>query len=457
MQQMSRIGRAYLAELDHEKQLGRWVPYAVVLAVTWLLVGPRIPLANVAGSSIRLEDAVFAVLWVFVLGRWRSVTRSMPKRQVFFIVVISLIATGFAVFADRVSVGPALLYSLRPLEYWVVFPALYFVFRSGEAKSRKFFVRSFAIVTLIQVGVAALQALLGIDLGFSKFSLERGAGLTAGPYELGAICSMLAVFWIVRRNYVLAAISVCGVLLAASRISIIGLAVGAFFALLISRKSGIKEVVSREKRVLTLLIGSTLLFTSCTLLFLSPMSAQQLGSPVVDRLQDTSTLDAWNTTGGFTSGLQLPENASDYNRLAYGYMPYLLGSGGFASAVSGEASDMVRFFRWHVLIDRLNDPSTITFGLGPSFAGASVDGSFLRMIAETGIVGFAVWLAAIRGWLKNLQPEVSGALIALLVGAVFIDVLYSLRPMVLLWAMIAFSDAERLLASNGAEAKPAPY
>jgi hypothetical protein len=428
--------------------MARWVPNTVVLMVTWLLIGPRVPLANVAGSSVRLEDAFIAILWVYVLCRWRSVSEHLPRRRVMAIAAIGVLASLFAVLAGRVSIGPALLYSIRPLEYWVVFPALFFVLENGSEKAGKFFIRVLGLVTVVQVGVAALQALLGLDLGFSKFSTERGAGLTAGPYELGAMCSMLSIFWLFRKNYVLALVAACGVFLAASRISILGLLIGGLVALMLTKRAPIRKALSRERRFARTVYGLLVVCASATFVLSSPMSSEQLGTPVVDRLQDTSTMDAWQSSGAFASGIQLPETSDEYNQLAYGYMPYLLGDGGFATAVSGEASDMVRFFRWHVLVNLLNDPATWLFGLGPSFAGASVDGSYLRMVAETGIAGLLVWLGAIRGWSRSLDPSLFGAVIALLVGALFIDVLYSLRTMVLLWAMLAFHDEERRRPSD---------
>jgi len=426
---------------DGPKLQKPWIPYAVTLIATWLLIGPRISLLNVAGSSVRVEDAFLALLWVYVLARWRSILVGLPRRNVTSIAWIGVVASVLAFMTGRVTFGPALLYSIRPLEYWIVFPAMYFVLCQGTQKFNTFFFRILALITLIQVGTAALQTFTGLSLGFSKFSAERGAGLTAGPYELGAICSMLGVYWFMCRKYLLAAVAVCGVFLAASRISILGLAIGGLIALIASRKPGNRSPDSTRRRLVTAGVGSVVIAASVSFLLLNPMSSEQLGSPVVDRLQSTSTIDAWNTSGEFASGLELPENAADYDLLAYGDMPYLLGDGGFATGVSGEASDMVRFFRWHVLIDLLKDPGSILFGLGPSFAGASVDGSYLRMAAETGVVGLLVWMTAIRGWTKNLAPPALGAIVALLVGAVFIDVVYSLRTMVLLWVLIASNDA----------------
>lgn len=430
--------------------LPKRVVYLVIFAVAWLLIGPRIPLASVAGSSVRLEDLLLLVLWIFVLVKSRAMAGCVPARRVVAIAVVGLFATALAVFAGRVSVGPGLLYSIRPLEYWAVFPALYYVLRTTSDSVRSLLPNVLAWITCLQVAVAALQSMFGIDFGFSKFSLERGAGLTAGPYELGAICSMLAVYWFSRYRYVLALVAAFGVLLSASRISIIGLAAGILIASISARRSRSEVRQANRKRFLLVTVVLIGFLVAGTVMLVSPMTAQQFGSPAVDRLQDTSTVDAWIASGNFSSGLSLPENAGEYDMLAYGNMPYLLGAGGFASNVLGEASDMVRFFRWHILLDLLNDPGRILFGLGPSFAGASVDGSYLRMLAETGIVGLGAWLACIRSWCRNVDSSVLGSLTALLIGAIFIDVVYSLRTMVLLWVLLAYADACRFRSENRA-------
>lgn len=432
--------RSFRVEATQEKLPSNLSIYLVLGAVMWLLMGPRLPLVTVAGSSIRVEDLVLILLWIYVLIRWRSLSMLMPKRRIAGIAIVGLSATIFAVVAGRVSFGPAILYSMRPLEYWAVFPAVYFTLRRSTGSALASFQKVLIFVTYVQVGVAALQSLFGFDLGFSKFSIERGAGLTAGPYELGAICSMLGVYWFFKHRYLLAVIATLGVFLSASRISVLGLAAGIVISFLARRKA---MVVSDRRNRKFLAVGASLIgiLAAGTFILVSPMSAQQLGSPVVDRLQDTSTLDAWSESGKFASGLTLPENAEEYDLLAYGNMPYLLGQGGFATGVSGEASDMVRFFRWHLLIDLLNDPAKTLFGLGPSYAGASVDGSYLRMLAETGLIGLVAWFVCIRSWVSSSDSAMFGAIIALLVGAVFIDVVYSLRTMVLVWALLAYGDA----------------
>ncbi|WP_146072306.1 hypothetical protein [Arthrobacter sp. Y81] len=397
---------------------------------------------------MRLEDALLLLLWVYVLTRWGKATSGLPRRGVTAIVAVSLLATAFAVIGERVSLGPSILYSLRPLEYWAVFPATYFVLRLGTDKHRTYFVRVLGAVTLIQVGVAAAQAVFGFNIGFSKFSVERGAGLTAGPYELGAICSMLAIFWLMRRNYPLAGIAALGVFLTASRISIAGIVIGSVIAIVFSKGKTPAAGTMRPKRVVNVVLGMLLIAGAGMFVAANPSSSGALGDPVIGRLQDTSTVDSWTLSGQVASSLEMPNNANEYYTLAYGSMPYLLGEGGFASTGSGEASDMVRFFRWHILIDSIDSPWTFLFGLGPSFAGASVDGSFVRMMVETGVIGLGVWAWSIRRWGRSLAPALKGVIVALLVGAIFIDLLYSLRPMVLMWAMLAYGDAVALATTR---------
>lgn len=415
-----------------------WSTYLVLAAVIWLLVGPRLSIVAIAGSSVRLEDFILIALWLFVALHWRSIRVTLPPRSVVPITLLSLVALVVNVAAARVDIGPSALYSLRILEYWVVFPALYYVFKSTSLKSLDFFVKMIGLITVIHVSVAAAQSVLGLDIGFSKFSADRGAGLTAGPYELGAMCSMLALFWLARRNYLLAGIACIGLLQSSSRISIVALVIGAVVLFLKDESPGSSP--APRSRKLSVVVGAGV----CGLLILAltpGQSAQGEGESLTDRIASTSALTSWNLAGEVVSGISLPNSSEEYNWVAYGAVRTLLSEANFVDAGGGETSDMVRFYRWHILVDSLNSVDRFLFGLGPSFAGPSVDGSYVRMIAETGLLGLIAWVFCLRKWSLRLSPVTNSIFVALLVGAVFIDVLYSMKLMVLMWAFFAINDA----------------
>lgn len=429
---------------SHSTSKNEWSTYAVIACVIWLLVGPRLSIVAVAGSSVRLEDFILIALWFYVAVAWRKIKPTIPSRPVLPITALSLLALVVNVAASRVELGPALLYSIRVLEYWAVFPALFFVVKSSRSNTLQVFVRMLGVITVIHVGVAAAQSIFGLDIGFSKFSADRGAGLTAGPYELGAMCSMLALFWLSRRNYVLAAVACLGLLLSSSRISILALVVGALVMIALNGTAGSTSKPGAGPRRLSMVVGAGV----CGLLILglssgsSPSGAGGAGESLSERLASTSALTSWTLAGEVVSGISLPENSDEYAWVAYGAVRTLLNEANFVDAGGGETSDMVRFYRWHILIDSMNSPAKVLFGLGPSFAGPSVDGSYVRMVAETGLLGAVAWFLCLRRWTLNLATPTKSIFVALLVGAIFIDVLYSMKLMAMMWAFIAIDDAQ---------------
>jgi len=414
----------------------------VLAGVSWLLVGPRISLIELAGSSVRLEDFVLVALWVFVAVNWKSIRPILPTRRVLPITFVSLFATLIAVLSHRIDLGPGLLYSLRTLEYWAVFPALFFALRDSKNRIGTAFTRTLAVITLVHVSVSVAQSVFGISVGFSKFALDRGAGLTAGPYELGALCSMLAIFWLSRRRYALAAVSCIGIVQSSSRISIIAVIVG--IVVLVVLRTNFRDPRGFRHLQIRPGVGLAVLSSLAVLgIMLSISSSSDLAQPVTQRLEETSAPTSWSMSGEVAESSALPQNSAEYSWLAYDGVRSLLNESYFLDASTGATSDMVRFYRWHLLINSLNTPDLILFGLGPSYPGPSVDGSYLRMLAETGAAGALVWLFCIFRWSVSSSPAARAVLATMLVGGVFIDVLYSMKLMVLLWCLLAFDDSQR--------------
>ncbi len=415
----------------------------VLAGVSWLLVGPRVSLIELAGSSVRLEDFVLVALWVFVAVNWKSIRPILPARRVLPITLVSLFAMLVAVLSHQIDMGPGLLYSLRTLEYWAVFPALLFVLRDSTNRIGIGFTRTLAVITLVHVSISAAQSVFGLSIGFSKFALDRGAGLTAGPYELGALCAMLAIFWLSRRRYALAAVSCVGIVQSSSRISIIAVIVGiAVLVVLMTNFRGLGGF--RDLRIRPGVALSVLATLAVLGVFFSVSSSSELAQPVAQRLEETSAPTSWSVSGEVASASALPKNSAEYSWLAYDGVRSLLNESYFLDASTGATSDMVRFYRWHLLINSLNTPNLVLFGLGPSFPGPSVDGSYLRMLAETGAAGAVVWLYCIFRWGVSSSPAAKAVLATMLVGGVFIDVFYSMKLMVLLWGLLAFDDSHRL-------------
>jgi len=425
--------------------LNRVISYSILFATAWLLVAPRVPLFNVGGSSIRAEDFILVVLGVTVLARWKILPAGITRSGIVLIIGVNLTAAVVAAASGRVDLLAAGFYSLRIAEYWLILPALYLVFHSlGSGMMPKLL----GFVTVAQVFTATLQTVVGLNIGFSKFSYERGSGLTAGPYELGAMCAMLAVYWIWRRSWFLTATSIAGVLISASRISIPALLVGIACMMIFQRvrpetSDGKTSPRGRKAAGPTNVVLTVLLFAAAVFAYaVFPAVGDKLSAPTLSRYQDTSVAEGWLTSEGMASSYTSPATSKDYTFLAYDSVGIMLSQGESGFGSTGDDSNLVRFFRWHILLHAINDPLKLAVGLGPSFAGPSVDGSFVRIFAETGLLGLAAWFFAIRKWLQGATPWLVGALASILIGGTFIDILVALRPMVLMWVLVALSRHE---------------
>jgi hypothetical protein len=432
----SRESRAFELRSARVQTAGpRWALLFVLLACLWLLAGPRVELLSIANSSVRLEDAILVALTIYSLANWGAAARRRyVRRGALAVAAIGLTCVLISFAFGRVELLPGFLYAIRPLEYWVVYPALVIALGSRSEGSVKLIVRVLAAVTLVQVGVALLQV-AGLSIGFSKFSYERGAGLTAGPYELGAMCAMLACFWLARRSYVLALVSIVGVLASQSRVSLVAVVIGVILLILIDHHRGQK--IKRPALRPTAVIWSTAVVVGSILVL--PLALPTLLAPSVARVDDSQLTTAWDEARGASEPVGKIATADEYAAIAYD----AIGVDVLSQTASSDASNVVRFYRWQLLLGELTEsPVTMAFGVGPSFAGPSVDGAFLRIVVETGVMGLAVWMVWFRRTLQGAVPWLVAVAATLIVGSLFIDLLFALRPMALFWLLAALGRKE---------------
>jgi hypothetical protein len=416
-----------------------WLPAFVFACLFWLLVGPRIELANVYGSSVRVDDLV--LIGGFVVTWFSGATKpAMPlARPLIGVVAAGLVAALIGTAVGTVEIAPALLYALRVGEYFLVYPTLAIALTAGGERCAGQFEKLLMIVTVLQVGVATAQTLLGLNVGFSKFSFERGAGLTAGPYELGAICAALAVVWFARQRYLLFVLAVLGLLLSASRISMAAVAIGLAVYVVVRRRERGRagELPEGSKRGVAYTFRPLVIACAASVALLSVDSGVGLlVSGSLDRAGSTSITDEWRLSGALAEGNLPFTDAAAYHSAAYvGFTQTL----GMNSAQPGsDVSNLVRFYRWHMLLNSMT-PVSWGVGLGPSFAGASVDGAFLRVVVETGVLGAMAWVLFMKAAWRRQAGVMRGVLITYLVGSVFIDLLFAFRPSVLIWALLAYA------------------
>lgn len=433
---------------------------AIVGALLWLLVGPRVQLPGAAG--LRVEDLVFVVLAVLCAVRFRALPRpDAPSIALFGVVGSSLLSTVVTSLEDTVHPLTSAMFALRPFEYWVVYPAVRLLLLQRPRAWRWRLDGVLAAVTVLQSAFAVAQYCFRLEWGFSHAAYTRAAGLTVGPYELGAISGALLVYWASRRRWVLAGIAAVGLLTSISRISALGatIALGLLAVTAVLRR--VREVRSRRdggsaaaaaptsrRRVqvvrLAALLAAGALGLAGAGLLASP-GGQAVAGPIASRFATTSLIGSWNAAGERARQVPPLATADDYSGAAYSELQSYVNAGD-ANESGAEPSNLVRFYRWHLILSSIDTPLDLLFGLGPSFTGPSVDGSYLRFLADGGLVGVAAWLLLLLACVRRMPVWMVSVVVGFLVGAVFIDILFAERPMVLFWALLAMAATERQVA-----------
>jgi hypothetical protein len=111
-------------------------------------------------------------------------------------------------------------------------------------------------------------------------------------------------------------------------------------------------------------------------------------------------------------------------------------------ANDGDPSMLLRVARWSVVITTARQSlGNLLLGMGPGFYSVALDGNYVRLIGETGLLGLLAFL-----WVgRRLQMSVTypehrrlmmGLIIQLAVVAIFIDIFVSLKTMCLFWMMV---------------------
>lgn len=412
--------------------------HGATFALAWLLIGPRVTILSLQGSSVRLEDVLLVALLPLAVKGLR-VGKDLRRRGIAVVTAVAIVAAVFGTAAGHVRLGPALLYGIRPLEYWIVYPAVLGLLVSEQRLARVQMTKLLAVVTVVQSTTAFLQVALGVQVGFSKFSYQRGAGLTAGPYELGAICAALACFWLARRRYLLVVVACVGLAASASRISIVAFALAGAYIIVRRSRGARRQLASGQKRLSLNRQYALSAVVACALFALvvgtSPLWYQGVAAASVGRIKETSIAAEWTVAGEAAANVAVSSRSDGYQAVAYGDFADAIGEGLVGAQ---DASNVIRFFRWHLLLSAIGNSWVV--GLGPSFAGPSVDGAFLRIVVETGGAGAVAWLLLVRGMYSGAPTWMRAVLLTFVVGSAFIDIPFAMRPMILLWLMVAMSS-----------------
>lgn len=393
-------------------------PLMDVVLLVLLFIPPKITLLGSSGGSVRLDDLVLAVVVVRharlfpLLPHW--IRRALP-----WLALLGAISLSLAVTRSHIGLVSATLYAVRPFEYMATaLLGLALVHRDRGAAAD----RVLEGLTVLLAVLSVLQV-AGLKIGVSQFAYQRAAGNLGGPYELAAVSALLLFDALSRRRLLIAAVATLPLVLSSSRTTVVAVAL----VILLAHRTGLPKFV-KEFAVVAVIVSST---------FAALGVGSQSPDSLATRLATTRIGQGVQEGCAYAKAVGPIHSQGEYFEAAYAR---LLQSG---AVVGSDASSKIRFARWCLLLTNLRDPMSIAFGYGPSYAGAAVDGQYVRYVVEGGVLGLLAWLLLWAVALLRLDVSLRNGLLALLATGLFIDILTAARPMELFWLLTGIYTARK--------------
>jgi hypothetical protein len=396
------------------RRRGRHGRIGLVLLAVYLLC-PKVPLRGGAGylSEFRIEDVitVVAAVWLVASGRLGRTPVARPVGWYLgflWVYVLSAVLNASAIGLQ------GLVFSARLVEYLVWFGVGWVI----ATEAREDAVERVATLVAVVLVCWAVLELVGAIPQVGRFIGTKGRiSLNPnGPYEAAAVVLLLAM--VVRARAVRIALAVV-VLLTQARITLVaGLMAGATFA---RGRRRLHRLVPGLVLLAAVAVGLVVLFPSNRL----------RETPTPPQMVET-LVSTWSRVPIVSSHSQFVSE-TEFGQNLFHYIPGKV-----------DLSFEVRAVRWATVVkSTTSDVEGLVFGRGPSAWGIGVDGYYVRLIGESGLVGLLMFVAfalvAMRRYGRDSLTRV--AMVSLLVTAVFIDIFVSSKAMPLLWVFVAWDEA----------------
>lgn len=408
-----------------------------------ILITPRIQLIQIAGSFIRLEDFLFVINIVWLMHNRLSI-RTLPVvlirlfKTLIAMSIVGILSSLFAVVSDRNTFVTGLLFSLRPIEYATLVPTMYILLISSLSGMN----RVLRILTIATFASSILQTFFSFQIGTSRFGFSRSSALTGGPYELAMISVLLLIYWLNSRNFLFAFLCLISLIASASRISI--LALGFALIILSLERFSKKEIETKagerssfrlyRSLFIVVVIFFTALGTSVSANF------SQILVRYESRVQGTES-NSLTLKEAYIMARSAPNvvSSQQYSEIVFSAPPDF--TGGFESS---DASTRRRYFVWFVLMETFIQSKAFIWGLGPGFAGSAVDGNYIRIVAEYGLLGIIFYWKWFATFLRRSTYWLKAAIVSVLVTGLYIDIFTSIKTSLLLYIFFLISNLKRL-------------
>ena len=391
----------------------------------------KIIVLGVNESGVRVDDPIVLAAFLVLLfrGDLLHIKRSKPFNLYLVFVAVSLASTAWSAWNGRVDWLYSTLFVVRLVQYQVFYYIGYAIARADFD-----FARVLKIYLATLCVIVPLQSLHIVPVP-NAFSAERASGNTNGPYEMAVVAAFLLCYLGFKNKERLSgAAAVVLMVWTAARSTYAGAAISlAKIAVRQSRPMKIKFALAAGYGILIVALLWTLGFQ------FRPGSGS--GNGFLERLSSSTSVGTVSDAIAVYNASPSYQNSEQYSNGAFLYA--------IASATQnqGDTSGLMRIFRWTALIkSAFARPDTAIIGLGPSFGTSAVDGYYVRVFVETGIVGLVVFLWFLYSFLsaRGGSPwQFREYVFILAVTGLFIDIFTSYKGMLLLWVWHGMNEYQR--------------
>ena len=408
-----------------------------ILTLIVIIFFPKINIVNVPGTyiGIRIEDFLVLSFTIYYMVKTKCRLTQLQNEEMkkvillFFVYIcVCLLSTISGVINENIELAFGFLYLLRKIEYFIFIFIGFEFFKSEDNQKILFKILDISIITHFVIALLQNYGMIGgvINGEYVSTASSRTFSTFNGPYEFSTYMTLLLPFYIVKalrcvkdRNELVKSLIriVCitfGVFMSQSRTAIILLIALLIITPIIELRKSIFNFIKLNKFKSFMIVVLLITLITMILAFL----------PKIDRFKSLEITSMLNT-------LEVSWENKDFERYK---------EGGFYVISTSNVDDSfaIRINKWMALIDgTLQHP---IFGLGLSVTREACDGNYIRILAESGVMGVICWIALIvvifKSTLKS-QNDINiiakYGLVVLLLTAVFIDVFEASKIMMFYW------------------------
>lgn len=405
------------------------MPYFIYTIVLSLFILPKINIIDVGGgfnAGLRIDDGLILLMAALIFGTRmiKRVATPISTIEKKFFIFLLIITAGTLISSLGYNRG-TILFPIRFAEYFIFF-YLGRIFFSSRLSIKSLMTTVF----FVNVTVALLQfahVIGGFTVrGYTPDVSERVVGITSGPWELGVILNFVCCYFLVNeksslKKYVILIIATAVILLNGSRMSLVAQAV-ITLAYFVSASSFI-SVLKKSLFLIPILLVAVLVFE---------------GSEVSNRSESLASWDNVESLVSSYSNVQLKEEIPSWDEL------------GVLKGGDLDTSWSMRGIKWIYAIKLfLSSPLFMLLGVGSGAFGNALDGGWLRIVTEWGIIGstaFVMFLLLV----KKLNATMRLMMIAFAVNMLMIDIYmaYKVMSFILFCAGYYYKEQTRRLTKG---------